>query len=181
MARGRRIGSIDHVDRDEAARMARTGYRWNFRHCNGRYCSAENVVSGNCNGGCDGLSAAERRERTADETRRDWDLYEESAYTHAEDATRGNMQRRGARSSVLGIFWPKGRRPWRAASQELGEYWDGGGMVPVSLLEFKGGKRRPHGRPWEDTLDRRPRKKTAAKKTAAKKTTAKKTAVKGRG
>lgn len=251
---GRRFGSFADLDDAEAAKLMQKGYKWNFRHCNGQFCSAQNVVAGSCNGGCNKSStnsltkgsgsktsasstggsraktrrssaskspsspssssatpgtsarskkagaptrsstaksakkasspapvptrtagaknratpadkrqraeaAAARRRRAADQSRADWDGYEQSAYDHAEDATRGNMQRRGARSSVLGIYWPSGRRPWRAASEELGGYWDGGGMVPVTLTEYKGGKRRPRGRPWEDTLDRRRKKR----------------------
>lgn len=68
------------------------------------------------------------------------------------------MQRRGAHSSVTGIYWPHGRRPWHAASEELTGYWDGGGMVPVTFTEYRSGRRRPTGQPWSDPRDR-PRKR----------------------
>lgn len=184
---------------DEAAALARGG-KWNFQHCNGRFCAAEQVVNGTCGGECrtgqqtgktvnatkggqKGKRIAgkgnpakqgskvtpraggapttskadqrkERSKRRAAQTRADWDGYEESAYQSAESATRGNMQRRGSSSSILGVYWPRGRRPWGAASKELTGYWDGGGMVPVTLTEYKAGRRSLQGRPWSDPDDR---------------------------
>lgn len=197
---------------DAEIASAMSGGKWNFRHCNGRFCGADQVVKGTCGGECrtgqkpakpvtptkggqkgkrigntgnpvkpksakqppkssakstaskpaaPKRTAAERRaadRRRAAQLRGEWDGYEDSAYQSAESATRGHMERRGASSSIQGVYWPRGRRPWSAASKDLVRYWDGGGMVPVTLTEYKSGRRAPQGRPWTDPDDR-PKKK----------------------
>jgi hypothetical protein len=121
---------------------------WRERDACGAWCSREAIESGEsetlCRNGGSYMGPGskffrESRSRIRDE----WRVAQHAAYLNAENATNGYMVKKGAPADVTpSSFYPAAaghRPPIRWASEELQEYWNGGGQRPISLREFQHG------------------------------------------
>jgi hypothetical protein len=82
-----------------------------------------------------------------------WRVAQHAAYEQAVAATNGYMVRRGAPAGIsdqdMYPLHPRHRPPLRWASEELLDFWDGGGQRPVSLREFRHGYQLTFAHPLE--------------------------------
>lgn len=121
--------------------------RWSERDACGAYCKPEEVESGEaehiCRNGGGQYGPFSRFMREQDPAlRRDFAAAMEAAGVAAENATNGYMTKKGAPQQYGKDDWysTSGRRPSaRWASDELVEFWDGGGQAPMSWREWRRG------------------------------------------
>lgn len=121
--------------------------RWSGRDACGCYAKRDEVESGEAehicrNGGSQWGPLSRFMRDQQPEIRRDYAAHQEAAGQAAEAATNGYMTRRGAPHQYGKDDWysTTGRPPaakW--ASDELLEFWDGGGQAPMSFREFRRG------------------------------------------
>lgn len=121
--------------------------RWKERDACGCWATRADVESGEAentcrNGGSNWGPFSRFMRQQQPEIQRDYAAAMEAAGRAAEDATNGYMTRKGAPHQYGKDDWygTTGRRPSaRWASDELVEFWDGGGAAPMTAREFRRG------------------------------------------
>lgn len=121
---------------------------WRERDACGAWCSQEDVENDRqgeiCRNGGTLLGPHSRAwyDRRG-EVEEGWRNAQHAAYEQAVAATNGVMVRKGAPAGTtdqdMYPLHPRHRPPLKWASEELMDFWNGGGQRPMTLREFRGG------------------------------------------
>jgi hypothetical protein len=121
---------------------------WRERDACGAWCSQEDVENDRQDEICrNGGTLLGPHSRTwydrRGEVEEGWRNAQHAAYEQAVAATNGVMVRKGAPAGTtdqdMYPLHPRHRPPLRWASEELMDFWNGGGQRPMTLREFRGG------------------------------------------